>query len=423
MLSNFLYNLSIHSYVSLLKLIAPFNKKAKLWVDGRNKLFHKLKSDAERRHLRSRSVKVAWFHCASLGEFEQGRPVIEAFRKQYPDYKIVLTFFSPSGYEIRKNYSGADYIYYLPADTPDNAKEFIKIIEPDIAFFVKYEFWKNYLTELEKCKIPIILFSAIFRPTQVFFKFYGGFYRELLHKFHHILVQNESSLELLKSIDIANATLAGDTRFDRVKQIVDNKKDIPVVKQFKNGHQIFIIGSAWQTDMDVLIPLINQLKDGTKFVVAPHEIHDAEIDIWRKQLSGKSVLFSDTDEVKDLEAYDILLIDNIGMLSSLYQYAEYAFIGGSFGKGLHNILEAATFGMPIFFGNKSYQKFQEANDLIHLGGAFPVENMEELKALYQALKANEKNRAKTAAICSNYVLDNVGATQKIMEVVESIVNK
>lgn len=423
MLLDFLYNLSIYIYVFLLKLIAPFNNKAKLWVDGRNKQFNKIKADAERRQLRSRSTKVAWFHCASLGEFEQGRPVIEAFRKKYPDYKIVLTFFSPSGYEIRKNYSGADYIYYLPADTPENAKEFVKIVQPAIAFFVKYEFWKNYLTELNKSKIPVISFSAIFRPNQVFFKFYGGFYRRLLHQFNHILVQNESSLDLLKNIGIENASLAGDTRFDRVKQIVDNRKDIPVVKEFKNGHQIFIIGSAWQSDMDVLIPLINDLKDGTKFIVAPHEIHDAEIDIWRKQLSVKSVLFSDTDEVKDLANYDVLFIDNIGMLSSLYQYAEYAFIGGSFGKGLHNILEAATFGMPIFFGTQSYEKFQEANELTHLGGAFPVQNMEDLKALYQALKTNEKNRVKTAEICSNYVLSNIGATQKIMGAVESILKK
>lgn len=423
MLLDFLYNLSIYSYVSLLKLLAPFNKKAKLWVEGRSKLFNKIKSDTDRRQLSSRNVKVAWFHCASLGEFEQGRPVIEDFRKEYPAYKIVLTFFSPSGYEIRKNYSGVDYIYYLPADTPGNAKEFIKVIAPDIAFFVKYEFWKNYLTELNKCKTPVILFSAIFRPNQVFFKSYGGFYRNLLHLFNHILVQNQNSLELLKTINIANATLAGDTRFDRVKQIVDNRKAIPVVEQFKNGQQIFIIGSAWQTDMDVLIPLINELKDGTKFIVAPHEIHDTEIDIWRKQLTPKSVLFSDTDEVKNLASYEVLFIDNIGMLSSLYQYAEYAFIGGSFGKGLHNILEAATFGMPIFFGNQSYQKFQEANELIHLGGALPVESMEALKALYQALKANEKSRIEVAEICRNYVLENVGATSKIMEVVKSIAKK
>lgn len=423
MVLDFLYNLSIYLYVSLLRLVAPFNKKAKLWVEGRNNIFNKLKSDTERRQLRSRYTKVAWFHCASLGEFEQGRPVIEAFRKQYPDYKIILTFFSPSGYEIRKNYSGADYIYYLPADTPENAQKFVEIVAPSIAFFVKYEFWKNYLTELNKRRIPVISFSAIFRPDQVFFKFYGGFYRKLLHQFNHILVQNESSLKLLQSIDIDNTTLAGDTRFDRVKQIVDNKKDIKVVETFKNGHQVFIIGSAWQTDMDVLIPMMNALKDDTKFIVAPHEIHDAEIAIWRKELSAKSVLFSDTDEVKDLASYDVLFIDNIGMLSSLYQYADYAFIGGSFGKGLHNILEAATFGMPIFFGDKAYHKFQEANDLIELGGAFPVESTEDLKAKYQAMKADETQRAKAAKICQQYVEDNVGATQKIMTIVGSIIKK
>lgn len=423
MVLDFLYNLSIYLYVSLLRLVAPFNKKAKLWVEGRNNIFNKLKSDTERRQLRSRHTKVAWFHCASLGEFEQGRPVIEDFRKQYPDYKILLTFFSPSGYEIRKNYSGADYIYYLPADTPENAQKFVEIVAPSIAFFVKYEFWKNYLTELNKRRISVISFSAIFRPDQVFFKFYGGFYRKLLHQFNHILVQNESSLKLLQSIDIDNATLAGDTRFDRVKQIVDNKKDIKVVETFKNGHQVFIIGSAWQTDMDVLIPMMNALKDDTKFIVAPHEIHDAEIAIWRKELSAKSVLFSDTDEVKDLASYDVLFIDNIGMLSSLYQYADYAFIGGSFGKGLHNILEAATFGMPIFFGDKAYHKFQEANDLIELGGAFPVESTEDLKAKYQAMKTDETQRAKAAKICQQYVEDNVGATQKIMTIVGSIIKK
>lgn len=422
-MQNLLYNWSIYAYVSLLRLISPFNKKAKLWVDGRNNLFDKLKTDAERKHWRSGVTRLAWFHCASLGEFEQGRPVIEAFRKEYPDYKILLTFFSPSGYEIRKNYTGADYIYYLPADTPANAAGFVEIVKPSIAFFVKYEFWKNYLTQLEKRRIPVISFSAIFRPNQVFFKFYGGFYRKLLHQFAHILVQNAQSLELLKSIDIKNTTLAGDTRFDRVKQIVDNRKEIPVVEKFKNSKQIFIVGSAWQADMDVLIPLMNDLKDGTRFIIAPHEIHDAEIEIWRKQLKLRTVLFSDAKETTDLEDHDVLFINNIGMLSSLYQYAEYAFIGGSFGKGLHNILEAATFGMPVFFGNKAYHKFQEATDLIEAGGAFKVENTEELKSLYVGMKADEAYRNKTATICSNYVKDNIGATQKIMQVVGSIIRK
>ena len=422
-MQNLLYNLSIYAYVSLLRLISPFNKKAKLWIDGRNNLFDKLKTDAERKHWRSGVTRLAWFHCASLGEFEQGRPVIEAFRKEYPDYKILLTFFSPSGYEIRKNYTGADYIYYLPADTPANAAGFVETVKPSIAFFVKYEFWKNYLTQLEKRRIPVISFSAIFRPNQVFFKFYGGFYRELLQKFAHILVQNQQSLDLLQSIEIENITLAGDTRFDRVKQIVDNRKEILVVEKFKNGKQIFIVGSAWQADMDVLIPMMNDLMDDTKFIIAPHEIHDAEIEIWRKQLTLKTMLFSDAKEAPDLESYDVLFINNIGMLSSLYQYAEYAFIGGSFGKGLHNILEAATFGMPVFFGNKAYHKFQEATDLIEAGGAFPIENTGELKSLYVGMKTDEASRKKAASICSNYVIENIGATQKIMEVVGSIIRK
>lgn len=422
-MQSLLYNLSIYAYVSLLRLISPFNKKAKLWIDGRNNLFDKLKTDAERKHWRSGVTRLAWFHCASLGEFEQGRPVIEAFRKEYPDYKILLTFFSPSGYEIRKNYTGADYIYYLPADTPANAAGFVETVKPSIAFFVKYEFWKNYLTQLEKRRIPVISFSAIFRPNQVFFKFYGGFYRELLQKFAHILVQNQQSLDLLQSIEIENITLAGDTRFDRVKQIVDNRKEILVVEKFKNGKQIFIVGSAWQADMDVLIPMMNDLMDDTKFIIAPHEIHDAEIEIWRKQLTLKTMLFSDAKEAPDLESYDVLFINNIGMLSSLYQYAEYAFIGGSFGKGLHNILEAATFGMPVFFGNKAYHKFQEATDLIEAGGAFPIENTGELKSLYVGMKTDEASRKKAASICSNYVIENIGATQKIMEVVGRIIRK
>jgi len=422
MFFRFIYNLSIYLYVFIIRLISPFNKKAKLWLEGRKNIFPKLKSETERRLLRSRNSKLAWFHCASLGEFEQGRPVIEAFRKEYPSYKILLTFFSPSGYEIRKNYSGADYISYLPADTPENAKRFIDTVQPTIAFFVKYEFWMNYLSELKNCKVPVISFSAIFRPEQLFFKSYGGFYRRLLTYFDHILVQNKQSLDLLHSINITNTTLAGDTRFDRVKQIVDNKKDIAVVESFKDGHQVFIIGSAWQTDMDIIIPMINQLKfsDGTKFIIAPHEIHDAEIDIWRKQIALDSILFSKTDEVKDLTAYQVLLIDNIGMLSSLYQYAEYAFIGGSYGKGLHNILEAATFGMPIFFGDKSYQRFQEATDLIELGGAFSVSSTENLTVLYNNLKKSESKRATVAKICQKYVIENTGATTQIMEVVKSM---
>jgi len=341
---------------------------------------------------------------------------------KYPAYKILVTFFSPSGYEIRKNYLGADFIFYLPADTPQNAKKFINIVKPSIVFFVKYEFWRNYLTELEKEHIPVISFSAIFRPNQLFFKSYGGFYREILTKFKHILVQNQESFDLLKSIDIQQITLAGDTRFDRVKQIVDAKKDIPIAERFKANRQILIVGSAWQNDMEVLIPLMNLLKSDSNltFVIAPHQIHQEEIMAWKKQIELKSICFSEVKNDTKLTDYQVLIIDNIGMLSSLYQYADFAFIGGSFGKGLHNILEAATFGMPIFFGNKAYHKFQEAVDLVKQGGAYAIESTDDLGEILNVLRSNEVKKKETDKISQNYVLQNIGATEKVMLVVESI---
>lgn len=414
-----LYNFLIHAYSFIISIIAPFNSKAKFWVEGRKDIFERLGSAS----LTNRgSASLAWFHCASLGEFEQGRPVIEAFRLKYPSYKILVTFFSPSGYEIRKNYTGADFICYLPADTSQNAQKFIEILSPSIVFFVKYEFWRNYLTELEKRQIPVISFSAIFRPNQLFFKYYGGFFREILTKFKHVLVQNQESFDLLKSIDIQQITLAGDTRFDRVKQIVDAKKDIPIAERFKANRQILMVGSAWQTDMEVLITLMNLLKNDSTltFVIAPHEIHQEEIMAWQKQIESKSICFSEVKNDTKLIDYQVLIIDNIGMLSSLYQYADFAFIGGSFDKGLHNILEAATFGMPIFFGNKAYHKFQEAVDLVNLGGAYAVESPDDLGEMLNDLRLDKVKKKKTDKISQNYVLQNIGATEKVMYVVESI---
>ena len=418
---NQLYNLSIYTYSLIIRLLAPFNPKAKLWIEGRKDIFEKFGSAS----LTNRgSASLAWFHCASLGEFEQGRPVIEAFRAKYPAYKILVTFFSPSGYEVRKNYLGVDYIFYLPADTPENARKFIEIVRPTIAFFVKYEFWRNYLSELEKQQIPVISFSAIFRPNQLFFKSYGNFYRKTLVKFNHILVQNQESFDLLMSINIQSITLAGDTRFDRVKQIVEAKKEIIVARDFKANRQIFIIGSAWQADMEVLIPLINLLKNDTNiaFIIAPHEIHGEEITAWQKHIELKSICFSKVSKDIQLTDYQVFIIDNVGMLSSLYQYADFAFIGGGFGKGLHNVLEAATFGMPIFFGNKSYQKFQEASDLVRLGGAFSVSSIEDIRLIISDLRGNLTKKNQASLICKNYVLDNTGATEKVMNVVSLILH-
>ena len=414
-----LYNLSIYCYSLIIRLLSPFNSKAKLWIDGRKDIFKNLKIAIGEQ---TSQQKIAWFHCASLGEFEQGRPVIEAFHKEYPTYKILLTFFSPSGFEVRKNYAGADFIFYLPADTPENAQKFIEIVKPTIAFFVKYEFWRNYLSELKKHQIPVISFSAIFRPNQLFFKSYGGFYREVLKQFDHILVQNQESFNLLQSIDIQAITLAGDTRFDRVKDIVATKKNVEVAENFKANRQVFIVGSAWQTDMDVLIPFMNEFKSELAFIIAPHEIHKEEISAWQKQIQKKSICFSEVKNDTQLSDFQVLFIDNIGMLSSLYQYADFAFIGGSFGKGLHNILEAATFGMPIFFGNKSYQKFQEANNLIQLGGAFSVNSNEDIVLIVNELYENKNKKNIVSAICRNYVLSNIGATEKVMHRVKILLD-
>ena len=343
---------------------------------------------------------------------------MEAFRTQYADYKILLTFFSPSGYEVRKDYDGADYVIYLPADTPANAQQFIQLVKPQIAFFIKYEFWYNYLHQLKTAHVPVISFSAIFRPNQLFFKPWGQFYRNLLHFFDHILVQNQESVALLASIDLTNVTLAGDTRFDRVSQVVNTKKAIPLAEAFKNNSPVIVIGSAWQDDMAVLIPFLNTFAAPLKAIIAPHEIHDDEIERWRSQLLKPSVRFSLASET-DVAVAGVLIIDNVGMLSSLYQYGEFAYIGGAFKQGLHNILEAATFGMPLFFGPE-YDKYQEAIDLVQEGAAFPISNVNELT---EAFAKQYKNPENAAQISRQYVQRNIGATAKVMEIVQKLMSE
>ena len=408
-----LYNVGMVAYPLLFRLAAPFNAKARQWVEGRRgwvtNLTQKLATDAVPNR------PIAWFHAASLGEFEQGRPVIEAFRSQYPHYQILLTFFSPSGYEVRKYYAGADYVVYLPADTPANARRFIQLVKPRIAFFIKYEFWYNYLRELKAAHVPIISFSAIFRPDQLFFKPYGIFYRNLLTYFDHILVQNQASVDLLNGIGITNVTLAGDTRFDRVAQVATAKQPIPLARAFKQGQPLLVIGSAWPADMDVLIPFLNRFDQPLKVIIAPHDIHDDEIERWRGQLNKSSVRFSQTTETDAANA-DVLFIDNVGMLSALYQYGEFAYIGGAFKEGLHNILEAATFGMPLFFG-PHYDKFGEAIDLVGEGAAFPVANTAEFTAAFARQYADPSAAAR---ISRAYVQRNIGATAQVMNVVGDI---
>ena len=412
----FAYTLSVWFYYLLIKLASPFHKKARQWLEGRKNIFSRLEKAFEKN-----THPVVWFHAASLGEFEQARPVIEGFRSQHPTHKILLTFFSPSGYEVRKNYEGADYIFYLPLDTLSNVERFIRIVKPQTALFVKYEFWHYYISELHKNNIPVISFSAIFRQEQIFFKPYGNFYRAILSRFSKIFVQDQQSLDLLRSTQLNNAEAAGDTRFDRVKQICDRKKEISIAQAFKNNKKLLVIGSAWKEDMEVLIPFINQFKEEIKIIVAPHEIKKEEIQAWIKVLNKRSVLFSEASETNVSEK-DILFIDNIGMLSSLYQYAEFAYIGGAFGKGLHNTLEAVTFGMPVFFG-PNYSKFKEARDLIRMKIAFSVRSTETFAKSFEEFYTQDDVRIQTALKAKEYILENTGASEKIIQYLNSLLSK
>ncbi len=402
-----LYNLFVFLGRQLARVAALFDAKTRLLVKGHQ---HDLKKIREA--FTTNKSPVIWIHCASLGEFEQGRPVLEALRKLYPSCKILLTFFSPSGYEVRKKYNQADWVFYLPWDTARNASQFIEAAKPVLSIFVKYEFWYHYSLELKKRNLPLISISTIFRKDQVFFKPYGNFYRGILEKFTHFFVQNDKSLKLLQSIGIQDATLAGDTRFDRVKSLVEQGIKIDIAKRFKSDQKTFVIGSCWPEDLTVLIPFINKKSASLKFIIAPHEITESFITTIEKGLTVSSVRFSQADN--KLEDASVLIIDNIGMLSQLYRYGEFAYVGGAFGKGLHNILEPACYGIPIFFGNKNYKKFQEAVDLTNLGGAFIVNDFQDLSSKYEM--ANTPQTFLLACqVTQQYVEDNLGATKKIVD--------
>lgn len=366
----------------------------------------------------SNSAKVVWVHCASLGEFEQGRPLIEKLKQEFPDYKILLTFFSPSGYEVRKNYALADGVYYLPWDTKRNATSFLDAVKPALAVFVKYEFWYHYATELKKRSIPTLSIASIFRSEQLFFKPYGGFYSGILKKFSHFFVQNYASADLLKSIGITSVSVAGDTRFDRVVEIASNAASIPLAEVFKGEEKVMVVGSAWPEDMEVLAPFINEQGRHLKFIIAPHEIDETSLTRIEQGILQKHVRFSKAND-KSVSDCSVLIIDNIGLLSRLYRYGEFAYIGGAFGKGLHNVLEAACYGIPIFFGNKSYQKFQEATDLINRGGAFEVADDHDLSTKYEMVTAPE-NFLMACEVTKAYVHENLGATDKIMSYCRNI---
>ncbi|MBE9469114.1 MAG: 3-deoxy-D-manno-octulosonic acid transferase [Bacteroidetes bacterium] len=402
-----IYNILIRLYSFSVRLASVFNPKARFFVKGRKNIFKKINQSIDK------SQQIIWFHCASLGEFEQGRPVIETLKQKYPQYKILLTFFSPSGYEVRKNYAGADYIFYLPIDTRRNAIKFIKTVNPKLVFFVKYEFWYHYLNVLQKNKIPVYIFSAIFRKNQLFFKWYGGFYRNMLQKFDFLFVQNTESKELLNSINIKNVEIAGDTRFDRVYSIASQAKNIPIIDAFKQGKTTIIAGSTWKPDEELLVKFINsQNNNELKYIIAPHEIFVENIERIEKAIKKKTLRFSKADERNVLEA-QVIIIDNIGMLSSLYKYGDIAYIGGGFGKGIHNVLEAATFGLPLFFGT-NYHQFNEAVQLVNLKAAFVVNNFSDLEINFKNLLANKKLLESTGEKSKKHVVSNLGATGKIV---------
>lgn len=404
----FLYNLGIYFYALATRVAALFNPKAKLFVAGRKNWKQTLKSKVDS------DAEYLWFHCASLGEFEQGRPVIEEVKKEFPQYKIALTFFSPSGYEIRKNYDGADLVAYLPMDTKSNVKYFLDILKPKKAFFVKYEYWYNYIYQLKQKNIPLYIVSAIFRENQSFFKnsLWGKWYRKMLYSFEHIFIQNEKSAELLNKIGITNYTIAGDTRFDRVADIAKSAKKFENVEKFKGNAPLIIAGSTWKPDEEMLAAFINN-SEGVKFIVAPHEVAPANINRIHQLLKKKAISFSKVQNTP-IDDYEVLIIDSIGILSSLYQYGNIAYIGGGFGVGIHNILEAATFKLPIVFG-PNYLKFKEAVDLVEQKGAFPINDSGSLNKALNLLLDDKNELAKASKICQNYVEKNVGSTKLIIK--------
>jgi 3-deoxy-D-manno-octulosonic-acid transferase len=401
-----LYNLGILIFSVLAHIASPFNSRASLWVKGRKKWAEKIAEKIKP------GYRVIWIHCASLGEFEQGRPVIEALKNEMPAFKIVLTFFSPSGYEIRKNYNKADCISYLPSDSPANAAKFIELIEPEFVIFVKYEFWNNYISELYRRKIPLYLISGIFRPGQHFFKWYGSFFRSMLGKFEKIFVQDQRSFGLLSSIGIEKVLVAGDTRFDRVIQIVGTARDISQLEQFRGNERLFLAGSSWKQDEEIIAEYINRFPSRMKWVFAPHEIDKLNIERLEKLFKVKCVRFSEYSEIS--ADARVLIIDNIGMLSSAYRYAYIAAIGGGFGKGIHNILEPACWGIPVVFGPR-YENFKEAVDLLKAGGAKSFITFDDFRKNLDLWLTDEKLYSFSAEIVSKYVKENAGATEIIIK--------
>jgi 3-deoxy-D-manno-octulosonic-acid transferase len=410
-MSVLLYYIALQAYGLFIRLAALLNAKAAQWATGRRRW-----RQAQRALLAAKprsDAPLLWIHCASLGEFEQGRPVIEGLKTVRPELRVLLTFFSPSGYALRKNYPLADYVCYLPLDTPANARDFLALWQPDLAVFVKYEFWYFFLRALRRHSIPVYLISALFRPGQLFFKPYGGALRRLPGWFDHIFLQDEPSGQLLRRLGLSNFSVAGDTRIDRVVQIAQASASFPLVEAFAGAAPVLIAGSTWPEDEALLLPFLNERLPGDwKAIIAPHQIKAAHAQRLAAQFSGRAVLYSQA-ETADLAQARLLIIDNVGMLSALYRYGRTAYIGGAFGAGLHNTLEPIAFGLPVIFGPK-YEKFAEARYLADSGGGFSIGSAEELTAAFQSLLPEAGYRA-AAAKARAYVSANQGASQMVVD--------
>ncbi len=408
----FLYNLLVILATQLLKLVALFSPKMKLFVDGRKAVFSTLANKI------NPNDKTIWFHAASLGEYEQGLPVIEEIKQKFPSHKIVVTFFSPSGYEVRKNNAVADVTIYLPLDTSSNAKQFIQLVHPDMVFFIKYEYWPNYLNELKKQHIKTYLISGILRENQAFFKWYGGFYRNALKTFDYFFVQNENSKKLLQSIGFNNVKVSGDTRFDRVVSILERDNSLDFIAAFKDNKTTIVIGSSWPKDENLLVEYINKASENVKFIIAPHNIKPEQIANLTSQIKKTRLKYSDysieTLRKPNLKNYQVFIIDTVGILTKIYSYADIAYVGGGFGNpGVHNILEPATFGLPVVIG-PNYSHFAEATALVNMEGCISIQNQTELNEAFALLLQNEDERLEKGHICSTFVQMNKGATQTIM---------
>ncbi len=401
------YYLAVKGYGLIIFFAALFNSKARNWVSGRagwHSTLAKTLKDVDRKKIH--------FHCPSLGEFEQGRPVLEALRKAYPDHYILLTFFSPSGYNIRKNEPLADHVCYLPLDGPFNAYRFMSLVKPEIAFFIKYDFWHFFIRTYKTHNIPVIFISSTFRPSQIYFKWYGKFFRKILKRVNHFFVQDQESLELLYKFAIPQVTVSGDTRFDRVHNNMKSAIELPVIADFKGNSKLLVAGSTWPEDEKHVHELFTDIDDSWKLIIAPHEVNQHRIKKIISLFRNNCILYSQGNT--DQGNKKVMIIDNIGLLSSVYRYSDLAYIGGGFGKGIHNILEAAVFKVPVIFGPK-YSKFKEAKELLKLGGAFTIRSDKDLKSVFDILNSDQEAYSKASESSRNFVENKRGATGIVLE--------